>query len=171
MIDKFLAVCVVWLLGAPIYLPWLLSRLGFYKGWYLAPSMPPFVWRGSIHLWPLSAVFVCYPLIALSPLNDDAVMKVWAGVGIASFILTLVLGVCNPRWAKPAWQRRLEDRYSHDEIATFVRVWRQMNRKEWGRLIETEEGLKQLVERAGGQYRRGPKPPAGPDDDCLWLVK
>jgi hypothetical protein len=169
--DKLLAVCVMWLLGAPIYLPGLLARWGVYKSWYLVPWMPPFAWRGIVYMWPFSAVFVCYPFIALSPLSDDAVMKVWAGIGIGGAIFAIILGLWRPRWAKPAWQRRLEDRYDHDEIATFVRVWRQMDRKEWGRLIETEEGLKQLVERAGGQYRRGPKPPAGPDDDRLWLVK
>ena len=153
MFNKLLGIIIMWLLGAPIYLPWVLSQLGFYRGWYLVSFMPPFIGKWTIHLWPLSAVFVCYPFIALSPLNDDVVMKVWAGVSIAGFILTLVLGICNPRWAKPAWQRRLEDRYSRDEIAEFLRVWRQMDRREWGRLIETEKGLKQLVKMAGGQYR------------------
>lgn len=153
--NKLLGVCIMWLLGAPIYLPGLLSLLGVYKGWYLAPFIPPFSWRRSIHAWPASAVFVCYPIIALSPLSDDAVMKVWAGVGVAGVVFAVALMIWNPRWAKPAWQRRLEDRYSHDEIdRLFVPAWRKMNRREWGRLIDTEEGLEQLVQMALSSHSR-----------------
>ncbi|MEA3396498.1 MAG: hypothetical protein U9R05_03455 [Chloroflexota bacterium] len=83
-------------------------------------------------------------------------MKVWASVSVAGIVLTVVLGTWNPRWLKPAWQRRLEDRYSRDQIETFIRVWRQMDRREWGRLIETEEGLEELVRRARGPYWREP---------------
>jgi hypothetical protein len=158
-------------IGALLLLPSLLVRLGVWKTWYLAPSIPPFTFKRSFHLWPFALMFLCTPLIAILPLGDQAFELVIASIGIAGILLGIGLAVWAPRWAKPAWQRRLEDRYHHDEIATFVRVWRQIDRKEWGRLIETEEGLKQLVERAGGQYRRGPNPPAGPDDDRLWLVK
>jgi hypothetical protein len=148
MIDKLLAVFAMWLVGAPIYLPGVLNLLGIYKGWYLAPFIPPFSWRRSIHAWPASAVFVCFP-ITLLPLSDDAVMKILASVGVAGVVFAITLMIWNPRWAKPAWQRRLEDRYSRDEIdLLFMPAWRKMNRKEWGRLIETEEGLEQLVQMA-----------------------
>lgn len=149
--NKLLGIVGMWLLGVPIYLPWLLARLGIYKRWYFAPFIPPFSWRRWIQLWPLSAVFVCAPFIALSPLSDDIFMKMWAGVGITGVVLAVVMVLWTPGWAKPTWQRRLEDRYSHEEISDFIRVWKQMDFREWGRLIETEEGLEQLVQRARGQ--------------------
>lgn len=161
MIERLLASFVVWLLGAPIYLPWALSRLGVYKRWYLAPFIPPFSWRGCIQVWPLGAVFICAPFVGLLPLSVDARMRVLAGVSVAGILLALIMVVRTPRWAKAVWQRRLEDRYNHKEINSFIHVWRQMDFKEWGQLIETEEGLKQLVEKAGGQYRREPRPPSG----------
>ena len=149
MMEKTLAVLLLWLMGAPIYLPGLLTRIGLYKNWYLVPFMPPFAWRGIVHMWPFSAFFVCYPFIALSPLNDDQVMQAWAGIGIVGLIASAILGLWQPAWAKPTWQRRLEERYDSDEIKfVFIPAWRKMDRKEWGRLIETEEGLAELVRRA-----------------------
>lgn len=151
MIDKLLAILIMWLIGAPIYLPGLLARLGIYKNWYLVPFMPPFAWRGIIYMWPFSAFFICYPFIALSPLSDAQVMRVWVGIGILGLIISVIIGLWQPRWAKPTWQRRLEDRYDYDEIKfVFIPAWRKMDRKEWGRLIETEEGLEELVSIARG---------------------
>jgi hypothetical protein len=148
MTDKMMATLVAWLLGSPIYLPWLLARLGLYKSWYFAKFIPPFSWRGWIQLWPLSAVFVCMPFIALLPVNDDLFMTLWAGIGVGGIIFAIVLVIINPRWAKPAWQRRLEDRYSYEMINNFIEVWRQMDFAEWSQLVETEEGLEKLVKIA-----------------------
>ena len=156
MLNKLLGTLLMWIIGAPIYLPWLLARLGIYKGWYLAPFLPPFSWRRWIQLWPASAVFVCYPLIALSPLSDHAVMTVWAGISVAGVVLAVVMVIWNPGWAKPAWQRRLEERYTHRQINKFLETWRHMDHDEWGRLIETEEGLEELVKRAQGEERFRP---------------
>ncbi len=150
--EKILAIFLLWLMGAPIYLPGVLARIGVYKSWYLAPFMPPFSWRRSIHLWPISAIFVCAPFMSLLPLNEDERLQVLAGIGIASVILAIALVIWNPRWAKPLWQRRLEDRYEYDEIKfIFIPAWRQMNRKRWGKLIETDEGLETLVRIARGK--------------------
>lgn len=148
--QKVLAIVAMWILGAPIYLPWLLARLGLYKRWYFAPFMPPFSWRGWIQLWPISAFFVFTPCIALLPIGDDLFITVIAGIGISGVIIALVLVLWTPSWAKPTWQRRLEDRYSHEEISRFIQVWRGMDFKEWSRLIETEEGTKTLVRMARG---------------------
>jgi hypothetical protein len=170
--EKLVAMVVTWMLGLIVALPNLLMRAGFWKSWYLSPTIPPFAVKRMLYLGiPFSLFFWCLPIVLLLPIDDQAAMA-WSGrIGIAGVLLGIAIAFIAPSWAKPAWQRRLEDRYDQDEIAIFVRVWQQMDRKEWGRLIETEEGLKQLVERSGGQYRRGPKPPAGPDDDRLWLVK
>jgi hypothetical protein len=138
----------MWLLGSPLYLPWLLARLGIYKSWYFAPFMLPFSWRGWIQLWPMSAFFIFTPCIALMPMSDDIAMKLIAFIGITGVVLAFVMALWNPRWAKPAWQRRLEDRYSYETINNFIEVWRQMDFAEWSQLVETEEGLEKLVKIA-----------------------
>jgi hypothetical protein len=151
MMEKILAILLLWLMGAPVYLPGVLARLGIYKSWYLVPFMPPFAWRGIVHMWPFSAIFVCAPFMSLLPLNEDERLQVLVGISIAGAILAVIIGLWQPRWAKPTWQRRLEDRYDYDEIKfVFIPAWRKMDRKEWGRLIETEEGLEELVSIARG---------------------
>lgn len=151
--ERLAAAIVSWLIGAPIYMPWLLARLGFYKGWYLAPFIPPFSWRRWILVWPMSAFFVCMPFVGLLPLSPDDKLNVLATIGVIGFVFAILLILWNPRWAKPAWQRRLEERYTHRQINKFLDVWRHMDRSEWGRLIETEEGLEELVRRAQGEER------------------
>ena len=149
MKEHIIGTIIFWVIGAPIYLPGLLSRLGIYKNWYLVPFMPPFAWRGIIYMWPFSAFFVCAPFIALSPLSDHLYMRVWASIGIVGLIASVILGLWRPRWAKPTWQRRLEEQYDSNEIKfVFIPAWRKMDRKEWGQLIETEEGLEKLVRMA-----------------------
>lgn len=69
------------------------------------------------------------------------------------FTIGIALALWAPGWAKPTWQRRLEDRYNQNEIDSFLRVWRRMNKKEWGRLIETDEGLEELVKMARNPSR------------------
>jgi hypothetical protein len=98
------------------------------------------------------------PLLAVLPADSDTSMNIVAGIGVAGIVIGIILAFWAPRWAKPAWQRRLEDRYSYAEINTFLPVWQRMDHKEWGRLVGTEEGLKKLVEKARGQYRSDPKP-------------
>jgi hypothetical protein len=147
--DRLLVFCVAWLIGAPVYLPDLLARLGVYKVWYFAPFIPPFSWKRSIHAWPASAGFICLPFLLFSSLSDEAVMLAFASLTFTGVLFAAVLMIWNPRWAKPLWQRRLEDRYSREEInEVLIPAWRGMNHREWGRLIETEEGLEQLVEMA-----------------------
>ena len=128
-------------------------RFGKWKDWYLSPTVPPFAFKRAVHLGiPFSFFFLFAPFLALVPVAPDTKLNIWAGIGVTGIVGGIVLAVWAPGWAKPEWQRRLEDRYNHDEIAEFLKVWRQMDRKEWGRLIETEEGLRQLVEMAEGQY-------------------
>ena len=70
----------------------------------------------------------------------------------ASFLLFLggiILAIWEPGWMKPTWQRRLEDQYDEDTIKRLIINWRKMDRGEWGRMIETQKGLDELVRRAG----------------------
>ena len=64
-------------------------------------------------------------------------------------VLAVVMIVWTPGWAKPKWQRYLEDRYSWREIrGTFIPVWRKMDRQEWATLLDSEAGIRELVRRA-----------------------
>ncbi len=149
-----------WLLGSFLFVPGLLVRLGMWKDWYLSPNIPPFAIKRFVYAgMPASMIFVLAPILAFVPADPDTKLDIWAGIGVSGFAIGIILAFWAPRWAKPAWQRRLEDRYSYAEINMFLPVWQRMDHKEWGRLVGTEEGLKELVEKAGGQYRRGPKPP------------
>ncbi|MDY7076796.1 MAG: hypothetical protein SXV54_07705 [Chloroflexota bacterium] len=75
---------------------------------------------------------------------------------LGSCLLCLVFAIWQPRWLKPTWQRRLEDQYSQAEINTVFRpAWRKMNHREWSHLIETEEGLEQLVQMARSVHGNG----------------
>ena len=154
MINKILATLAMWLLAVPIFLPWLLARLSVYKRWYFAPFIPPFSWRGWIQLWPLSAFFICIPFLALTPLSDDMFMKSIVVVGVLGVIGAFVIVVWTPGWAKPAWQRRLEDRFSHEQISAFISVWRKMPFSQWSDMIETEEGMLELADYAIENHAR-----------------
>lgn len=158
MNEKILAVLVAWILGLIVALPNLLIRTGFWKSWYLSPTIPPFAVKRMIYLGiPFSLFFWCLPLVLLLPIDDQTAM-IWSGrIGVVGIILGITMAALAPSWAKPGWQRRLENRYSHDEIADFLPVWQQIDRKDWAQLIETEEGLKQLVEMTGYEYRTSPK--------------
>lgn len=74
-------------------------------------------------------------------------------MGVIGTILGIVIADVSPGWAKPTWQRRLEERYSKEEINEFLQVWRKMDQQEWARLIGTDEGLEELVRIARGPYR------------------
>jgi hypothetical protein len=133
------------LFGLPIYLPWVLARIGIYKRWYLAYSLPPLIWGRAIFMWPVSAVFVCAPFIGLIPVGSDEKGTIWAIVSVAGVILAVIMVIWTPSWAKPKWQRYLEDCYSRAEIRTFILVWREMDRRTWGELLDSEEGIEELV--------------------------
>lgn len=146
--EKIAAIFVSWLIGLPIYLPWVLARLGLYKRWYFAPFIPPFSWRGWIQAWPMSAFLVFFPIIAILPIGDDQFTLVLGLIGGTGIAIALFIMVWTPRWAKPAWQRRLEDRFSHEQISEFIRTWRKLLFSEWCELIETEKGMLELVDYA-----------------------
>jgi hypothetical protein len=147
-----------WLVGSFLFVPGLLVRWGKWKDWYLSPTISPFAVKRFVYTWmPASMFFVLAPILAFTPADPDTKLDIWAGMGVTGIAIGIVLAFWAPRWAKPAWQRRLEDRYSYAEINTFLPVWQHMDHKEWGRLVGTEEGLKELVEKAGGQYRHDPR--------------
>ena len=86
------------------------------------------------------------------PLSDDAFMIVLGWTSLVGGILGLVMIIWTPAWAKPKWQRYLEDKYSWREIrGVFIPAWRKMERKQWGQLLDSEEGIEELVRIARQQ--------------------
>ena len=152
--DWVIGSLLLWLLSMPVILPWILAKIGTYKRWYFAPFMPPFSWRRWIQLWPASAVFVCAPFIGLLPIAIELRMKIWAAIAVVGVILAIVMVLWTPGWAKPAWQRRLEDRFSHEQISAFISVWRKMPFSQWSDMIETEEGMLELADYAIENHAR-----------------
>ena len=152
--NLLLGTLMMWGFATPLYLPWLLARLGYYKKWYFAPFIPPFSWRGWIQVWPLSLFFVGSPLLALLPLTGNLRIMIWGLLGIIGLLLAIIMILWTPRWAKPAWQRRLEDRFSHEQISAFISVWRKMPFSQWSDMIETEEGMLELADYAIENHAR-----------------
>jgi hypothetical protein len=153
MTEKIFAVLLLWMPGLILAGPGLLIRFGVWKTWYLAP-VTPFTAKPMVLLGiPFSLFFWCMPIIALLPIDDDTYMRWIAIVGVIGTILGIVIADVSPGWAKPTWQRRLEERYSKEEINEFLQVWRKMDQQEWARLIGTDEGLEELVRIARGPYR------------------
>lgn len=148
-----LAFLIFWGLASLTFIPGLLMRLGIWKGWYLAKNTPPFGVKGFVYLaMPVSALFISGPFMALIPVDPGMRLEIWSYIGVAGFVIGIVLAIWQPWWAKPEWLRRLEDNYDYDEIKfVFLPAWRQMNHKEWGQLIETEAGLKELIRQARSQ--------------------
>lgn len=145
----FLSTLMMWAFGAPVYLPWLLARMGYYKRWYLAPFAPPLMWGKAIYGWPISLFFVVTPLVFLVGIRGEQFDTVVSWLIISSFILTFFMLLWTPDWAKPKWQRYLEDKYSWREIrAVFIPAWREMDRKQWSQLLDSEQGIEQLVKLA-----------------------
>ena len=150
--KSIVGVLIFWGLAVPFILPWVLIRLGIYKRWYLARAMPPFIWNKALFfIWPASAIFVFAPIIAILPINDDIFMRAWAIVSVSGIIAGLIIAIWTPRWAKPKWQQYLEDTYSKAEIRRYIPVWRVMDAKRWGKLLDSEEGIDELVAIARGE--------------------
>ncbi|MFZ1396769.1 MAG: hypothetical protein WAS33_07725 [Candidatus Promineifilaceae bacterium] len=147
--EKAAASIVSILIGAPLYLPWIFARLGKYKRWYLAYFAPPFMWGKAIYAWPMSAFFISTPIIGLLPITPESRTLVWGIIGIIGVILGFLMILWQPKWAKPDWQRYLEDKYAWREIrGVFIPHWRQMDRQTWNRLMDSEEGIDELVRMA-----------------------
>lgn len=145
----FLGTLMMWAFGAPIYLPWLLARMGYYKRWYLAPFAPPLMWGKAIYLWPISLFFVSAPIVSFLGITGSLASTVMAWISPISIILAFNMLLWTPGWAKPTWQRYLEDKYSWREIReVFIPAWREMDRKQWSQLLDSEQGIEQLVKLA-----------------------
>lgn len=155
--QVFWITLICWLLGAPLYLPWLLARFGNYRRWYVVRFIPPFSWSRAVYFWPASAFFIFLPLLVFSSLDDETVMIASAFIGFAGFIIALIIAIWTPRWLKPSWQRYLEDNYSQTEIRSFIPIWREMDKQEWSAYLDNEEGIDALVtitrEKLDSQYK------------------
>ena len=147
--EKVAASFVSILLGASLYIPWIFARLGKYKRWYLAYFAPPFMWNRAIFAWPASAGFVILPIIGLLPISPDLRTLILGIVGVTGVLIGFLMMLWPPEWAKPTWQNYLEDKYSWLEIRrVFIPYWRQMDRQTWNRLMDSKEGIDELVRMA-----------------------
>ncbi|MDA0244539.1 MAG: hypothetical protein OT477_14065 [Chloroflexi bacterium] len=125
------------------YGPWVLVRVGWYKLWYLAPALPSLIYGRAIYGWPICAVFIAPPFVALFPTPPEDIIIY---IGIISIIATIWMIIWTPAWAKPFWQRYLESTYSYGEISgVFLPAWRKMDRREWSKKMDTKEGIEELV--------------------------
>jgi hypothetical protein len=132
-------------LGCPLYLPWVLARLGIYKRWYVARFIPPFSWSRAVYFFPASAFFLSIPCIALLPVEGNTRSNISVFIAFAGFALAPIIAIWTPRWLKPDWQRYLEDNYNQTEIRTFIPIWREMEKQEWSAYLDSEEGIDELV--------------------------
>lgn len=150
--NAFWASTVSFLFGISFAVPWFLVRIGVLKAWYLAPFMPPLIWGRAIFGWPVGTMFIALPFLPLLGLQGDAGTTVAGYIGIVGLALAFVMIIWTPGWAKPKWQRYLEDKYSWREIrGIFIPAWRKMDRKQWGQLLDSEEGIEELVRIARQQ--------------------
>lgn len=148
-------VLIMWTIGSPLYLPWLLAKLGIYKRWYLIPFMPPVAWSKAIYMWPLSAYFICTPIVAMLGVTGEDFLIISSAIGFCGVFLAVLMLLRTPRWAKPKWQLYLEDNYSYQEIhQVFIPVWRKMDRHKWSQLLDSESGIRKLVRIAQEKQSR-----------------
>ncbi|MDA0242799.1 MAG: hypothetical protein OT477_05245 [Chloroflexi bacterium] len=144
--ERLLGFLASFIFGLLFYGPWILVRTGWYKIWYLAPALPPLIWGRAVYGWPLGAMFVLGPFLSLVPMTRDLRTEVLGYIVLVSMIVTVWMLIWTPAWAKPFWQRYLESTYSYAEISgVFLPVWRQMDRREWSKKMETQEGIEELV--------------------------
>ncbi len=147
--SEFWSIVASFGLASPLYMPWVLARVGIYKRWYLAPFMPPFIWGKAIYGWPVSAVFFAPHFAALLGKTGGSGLEVANLFSLIGFVLAFIMIIRTPKWAKPMWQHYLESKYARAEIRkVFIPVWWNMDRKEWGRLLDSEEGIEELVQLA-----------------------
>lgn len=140
------------LFGFSFAIPWLIVRLGVWKSWYLVPFMPPLIWGRAIYGWPVGLMFIALPFLPLFGLQGDDFTGVSGYIGIAGVVLAFIMIIWTPGWAKPKWQRYLEDNYSWREIrGIFIPTWRKMDWKQWGQLLDSIEGIEELVRIARQQ--------------------
>lgn len=147
-------------LGFPIYISWVLARIGFYKRWYLARFIPGISFSNSIYLFPMSLFFLIFPVLVFikdTDLNGGLDLQgfVWSSAGVIGFFLSVYMVFWTPRWAQPRWVLYLEDTYSEVEIQrVFIPAWRKLDKLHWSAKMDTLEGIEEMVAYA----RQGGKP-------------
>ena len=154
MLEDLLVFGGFTLASLPFFALGLLIRLGIWKSWYLQRYYPVIAMKRSRHLGiPLGLLILLTPpcLFVGSSLFTGVETMSYLWVAMIDFLLIsgVVIAIWNPPWANPAWLQRLEAQYDEDTIRTLIANWRKMDRKEWGALIETQQGLDELVRRVG----------------------
>ena len=86
---------------------------------------------------------------ALLGRTGDSGLEVANLFSLTGLVLAIIMMIWTPKWAKPKWQYYLESKYTQSEIRnTFIPAWRKMDQQEWGNLLDSEEGIAELVEYA-----------------------
>ncbi len=138
-------------LGFPIYISWILARIGFYKRWYLARFIPGLSFSKSIYIFPFSLFFLIFPVLVF--IEDDNIgYFIWSSAAIVGLILSIYMVFWTPRWAKPRWVLYLEDKYGEFEIKhIFIPEWRKLDKLAWSAKMDTPEGIEEMVAHARKQ--------------------
>ena len=152
--NTFSASVISFLFGFSFVVPWIFVRMGLWKTWYLVPFVPPLIWGRALFGWPVGLMFIVLPFLPLVGLQGDAFTAMSGYIGMGGLVLAIIMILWTPGWAKPTWQRYLEDKYSWREIrAVFIPAWREMDRKQWSQLLDSEQGIEQLVKLAREKSR------------------
>lgn len=117
-------------------------RIGKIKNWWLTQFNPVVPEAGAYISIPIGIILIIWGLAALS--ND---VDLWGTVldytGIL-FIVAIIIIIWRPRWLLPRWLRWLED--NHNDILPLLKREAQIiGSREWGKRIETQEGLEEWV--------------------------
>lgn len=149
MPDTLKGTLICFLMGLPFLALGTVIRLGIWKSWYLQRYYPVIAMKRSRHLAiPIGLIWFLLPFCLLTGPEGSAAWNRVTVMGLGVLIVGIALAIWEPGWTKPNWQRRLEAQYDEDTIRTLIADWRRMDRKEWGALIETQQGLDELVRRA-----------------------
>jgi hypothetical protein len=150
MADILKGILICFLMGLPFLALGMAIRLGMWKSWYLQRYYPVIAMKRSRHLAiPIGLIWFLLPICLLTRPEGPAAWNRVTIMGFGVLLVGIALAIWEPGWMNPTWQRRLEAQYDGGTIRTLIAKWRKMDRKEWGGLIETQQGLDELVRRAG----------------------
>jgi len=135
-------------------------RQGGFKAFFLIKGIPILMPRAVQNMAiPLGITLIIWE-IATSNLFPTTEIRgdVFSFVGGPSLIITIILGVWNPRWLRPQWLNYLEDEYG-------LVMWKLLDeaRKDvpaWSRRVRTQAGLEEWAEETRKMLGYPPYPDA-----------
>jgi hypothetical protein len=128
-------------------------RSGKFRSIYTLRSMLVYAQREILNVCiPIGLIWIAIALPIAFPDSRD-----WADyILYISFFATIVLGIWQPWWLKPAWLRWLENNYG-DVLEEMFTEARAMGRRNWAEQVKTQEGLERwadsVAKKRGWQRR------------------